>query len=94
MFWCERHGVRTSCVQDILVHMGQACPRLVKELEAGLSKRMSVQLCLSLLVVERGPHMEFLGLGLESQALASPFLLSHVFSHTLFSVSTLCLWGL
>lgn len=78
---------------------GQDGPGLVKELETLRSKHMSV---LGLLVVKRGPHLGFLKFGPESQALSKPLLhsekhallLSHVFSHTSFSVSTLCLWGL
>lgn len=80
------------------MQVGQDGPGLVKELEALWSKHMSV---LSLLVVKKGPHLGFLRLGPESQALSKPFLrsekhallLSHVLSHTSFSVSTLCLWG-
>lgn len=64
-----------------------------------LTTHISLPPAVPKMVMERRPHVVFLGLGLESQALSSPFLLlekhvlllSHVFPHTSFSVSTLCL---
>lgn len=53
---------------------GQGCPRLVRELEALLSKHMSVQLCLSLLVVERGTHLGVPEVGTGKPGPFQPFL--------------------
>lgn len=79
--------------------MGLACPGLVEELGALLNKHFpSLQLCQSPTVVGERTPFGVSGMGLESQALSSCLLLlekhvvlvSHIFPHTSFSVSTLC----